>query len=187
MILCDGEILKYREQGLIVIEPFDVRQLGPNSYDCRLDEWHYLSLEGTEELFLDNPERLKAYWGLPHKAEHYIKIRPGGTALARTHEIIGTKAMAVATMHNRSSIRRSDISICMDAGFGDIGYVGRWTLEIANHTRRVIDIPVGKRVCQVAFWQASGGVIRHYQGKYGKQGVEDMLPHHEDEWEYHTS
>ena len=39
MLLSDKRILEERENGNIVIEPFDRRHLGTNSYDCRLGEW----------------------------------------------------------------------------------------------------------------------------------------------------
>ena len=38
MLLSDKRILEELEHGNILIEPFDLRQLGTNSYDCRLGE-----------------------------------------------------------------------------------------------------------------------------------------------------
>ena len=48
MILSDSRILEEIEKGTIVIEPFDRKNLGSNSYDVRLGK--YLALYNDEVL-----------------------------------------------------------------------------------------------------------------------------------------
>src|SRR5579885_238390 len=90
MLLSDKRIVEELKSGNLVIEPFDERQLGTNSYDCRLGEWYYQGNANIEVMHLDNPEEIRSYWGQPRQASQgKISIRPGTTILAHTLEDIG--------------------------------------------------------------------------------------------------
>ncbi|HCF85002.1 MAG TPA: dCTP deaminase, partial [Ktedonobacter sp.] len=41
MLLSDKRIMEELAHGNLIIEPFDQRHLGTNSYDCRLGEWYF--------------------------------------------------------------------------------------------------------------------------------------------------
>jgi dCTP deaminase len=89
-------------------------------------------------------------------------------------------------MYSRSTVARSGLSVCRCAGVGDVGYISRWTMEIANHTQTTIYIPVGFRICQLTF-EFVGETLKEYHGKYGQnqQWVpEDMLPKPHLDWDY---
>ena len=54
------------------------------------------------------------------------------------------------------------------AGWGDIGFISRWCMEITNHSlTSTIILPVGKRVAQIIFFYTDVS-SRTYasQGKY---------------------
>src|SRR5256885_9188456 len=68
MLLSDKHILQELKRGNIIIEPFDERQLGPNSYDCRMGEWYYQGDANVEEMHLDNPNEILHYWGESRQA-----------------------------------------------------------------------------------------------------------------------
>ena len=97
---------------------------------------------------------------------------------AHTQEIIGARKNIATKMNARSSMGRLGISVCKCAGFGDVGYISRWTMEITNHSQSAwIDLPVGMRIAQISFFR-TGKVLNEYKGKYG-QGEwtpEDMIP-----------
>ncbi len=188
MLLSDKRILEERERGNLVIEPFDRRHLGTNSYDCRLGEWYFQGDANVEGMHLDNPEEIRRYWGEPRKAHgNKIAIRPGTTILAHTQEVIGGHNGFLAKMYSRSTVARSGLSVCRCAGVGDVGYINRWTMEISNHTQTVIWVPVGFRICQLTF-EYVGETLKEYHGKYGKPGSdwtpEDMLPKPYFDWDY---
>ena len=63
MLLSDKRILEELAHGNLVIEPFDQRQLGTNSYDCRLGEWYFQGDANIEVMHLDNPDEIRLYWG----------------------------------------------------------------------------------------------------------------------------
>src|SRR5579885_1660675 len=177
MLLSDKRILEEMECGNIVIDSFDPKCLNTNSYDCRLGEYYFQPNNSMLMVSLDCAEDIKQYWGSPQRTDLGILVHPGTTILAHTQEIVGGKSGIVAHMHCRSTIARLGLSTNKCAGFGDVGYIARWTMEISNHTRTAIYLPVGIRICQFSF-EYVGETLREYQGNYG-QGIwkpEDMLP-----------
>lgn len=187
-MLSDKRIIEEMQNGNIVIEPLDERQLGTNSYDCRLGQWYFRGDYTVKSMRIDNPEHMKAYWGEPIDAtkedDGLIFVLPGTTILAHTQEIVGGRNGFLAKMHCRSSIARSGLSVCRCAGVGDVGYIGRWTMEISNHTQALISIPVNYRICQMIFEEV-GETLGEYNGKYGGFGWTpyDMVPKPHLDWD----
>ena len=185
MLLSDKRVLEEMDRGNIVIEPFDIRQLGTNSYDCRLGEWYFQPTKYSEVIDFTDEEQARDFWGEPHRAAATIVVKPGTTILAHTQEVIGARNGFTTTMHARSSIGRSGLSVCKCAGVGDVGYISRWTMEISNHTTCTIVLPVGLRICQIKF-DAVGETLKEYGGKYGQQQEwtpYDMLPRLYRDWD----
>lgn len=186
LLLSDKRILQEWEAGNIVIDPFDARQLGTNSYDCRLGEWYFQGDANVEVMHLDCEDDIRAYWGKVRRATSgKIAIRSGTTILAHTQEIIGGWDGYLAKMYSRSTVARSGLSVCRCAGVGDVGYISRWTMEISNHTQTTIWVPVGFRICQLTF-EYVGETLKLYRGKYGQASEwepEDMLPKPYLDWD----
>ncbi|MGI8586430.1 MAG: dCTP deaminase [Chloroflexia bacterium] len=186
MLLSDKHILEEKESGNIVIEPFDRRQLGTNSYDVRLGEWYFLPNHNMVSVSFTDAEQSRVFWGdAHHAAEGVIAIRPGDTILAHTAEVIGGCNGFTTSMRARSSIGRSCLSVCKCAGVGDVGYISHWTMEITNHSHAVVILPVGLRVAQILFYEV-GETLAEYKGKYGaREGwtPNDMLPKLYRDWD----
>ncbi|MGH2442489.1 MAG: dCTP deaminase [Chloroflexota bacterium] len=185
MLLSDKRVIEERDRGNVVIDPFDQRQLGTNSYDCRLGEWYFQPMKFMEVIDFTDEEQARSFWGEPVRAGSTILIKPGTTILAHTQEVVGARNGITTTMHARSSIGRSGLSVCKCAGVGDVGYISRWTMEISNHTTCSIVLPVGIRICQIKF-DYVGETLREYQGKYGQEGEwtpYDMLPRLYRDWD----
>lgn len=177
MALSNKEILRHRKEGNVVIDKFNSKQLQTASYDVVLGEYYYRQqhLEGGFGFF--NPYSRKDVlrtWGNFLKAEKLsewskrsgidnlsgiskedkiIWIHPGETILAHTEEFIGGKNCVVAEMRARSSMGRSGIAVCKCAGWGDIGYVNRWTMEITNFLSRAVPLVVGRPIAQMIFFE----------------------------------
>lgn len=176
-MLSDREIMKQWLKGNIVIEPFEPTQLGTNSYDCRIGRVYYCQRK-MKSAKIDSPSDTDRFWFQDEAPEGgHIIVPKGQTILAHTLEIVGGKNGYVAFMHARSSFARWGLSLCRDAGVGDVGYISRWTMEISNHTRTELLIPVGMRVCQFTF-EYVGETLKEYTGKYGQGdwNPADMLP-----------
>jgi dCTP deaminase len=187
MTLSDKEILAARERGDIIIEPFDERCLGTDSYDVRLGEFCYreCSYECMYNIFEKDPS---AVWqlgeaatsrGLHHhwtrsllpgwsEEDRIIMLYPGETILAHTQEFIGTRRNYTTKMFARSSTGRAMIGVCKCAGKGDVGFFNRWTMEITSFSRyHTIPLKVGMRIAQIDFLPV-GDTLKCYGGDNSK-------------------
>jgi len=114
--------------------------------------------------------------GIP--ADHpIIVLEPGERILAHTHEFIGIRGDATSTMQARSTWGRNGVAVCLDAGWGDPGYINRWTMEIYNMNQRdAVILPVGERIAQIVFY-ATGPVNSEYSklsGKYQTAAADNL-------------
>jgi dCTP deaminase len=179
MLLSDKRIMEEIAQGNIIIEPFEERQLGTNSYDVRLGPYFFIPNHNMVSVNFTDEDDASAFWLGPYYAEDgVIRIRPGDTILAHTEEVVGGRNGFTTSMRSRSSIGRSCLSVCKCAGVGDVGYISKWTMEITNHSHASAVLPVGLRVAQLLFYEV-GETLHEYQGKYGSWhdwSPKDMLP-----------
>ena len=98
--------------------------------------------------------------------ERIIVLKPGERILAHTAEFIGIKPPGATMIKARSSVGRNGIAVCFDAGWGDPGYINRWTLEIFNlNQHHAIPLKVGMRIAQIVF--LGTGIV---EGNYGDDG-----------------
>jgi dCTP deaminase len=85
MLLSDKKILEEIERENIVIEPFEPRQLGTNSYDVRLGPYYFIPNHNMVTVNFTEEEDANSFWLGPYYAEDgIIRIRPGDTILAHT-------------------------------------------------------------------------------------------------------
>lgn len=95
-----------------------------------------------------------------------ILIPPKHTILAHTVEFIGGRQStelypgsgvdfpSTSMMKARSSMGRNFIEVCKCAGYGDVGYTNRWTMEITNNSRYYhIPLVCGRRIAQIVFME----------------------------------
>lgn len=176
MILFDTDILSARQSGAIVIDPFNPEHLGPNSYDVTLAprllcyslvnyDVSYSFVHSDVTLAprplppLDMRKENRTYdVAIPDEG---LVLYPGRLYLGETVEVIGARAKYVPIIEGRSSVGRLGISVHVTAGFGDVGYVGRWTLEITVvHPVRVY---AGVRIAQAYFLQGKGTPAQKYR------------------------
>ena len=211
MVFSDQEIREALTTGQIVIYPLVDDNIRGSSVDVTLGEW-YFTTEQDDQRDTYNPfdqEDIDRYFNGPFRAIKHkdwcakygrqlfrgiapdhpiIVLRPGERILAHTHEFIGINPPGTTEMRSRSSWGRNGIASCFDAGWGDPGYINRWTMEIYNlNKHESVPLPVGERVAQIVFHQ-TGPVSYHYgtTGKYqsggdlkkmvGTWSPEQMLP-----------
>src|SRR6266536_3338894 len=90
MLLSDKRIMEEMEQGNIIVEPFEPRQLGTNSYDVRLGPYYFIPSHNMVTVNFTDEEDATTFWLGPYYAEDgMIRIRPGDTILAHTEEVVG--------------------------------------------------------------------------------------------------
>ena len=196
MALSDKKILEHLKAGTVVIEPFDRKNLATSSYDVTLGEWYFREQPTKYNHSLYNiwsRSHMEHVWGAAHpqKAElakeafrkynfkwegiaptdKVILLRPGETILAHTNEFIGGRETVTTIMKARSSLGRNFIEVCKCAGWGDVGYVNRWTMEIINNSRNyLIPLVAGRLLAQIIFFETGPILAGDYAkgGKYQK-------------------
>lgn len=106
-----------------------------------------------------------------------ILLEPNERILAHTNEFIGIKPPGTSSMQARSTTGRMGISACYCAGWGDPGYINRWTMEIHNLNENVcVPLPIGYRIAQIVFSE-TGEVDKEYSkstGNYQNFSSEDL-------------
>lgn len=157
MILSDRDILEAIASKQIVIEPFHMEQLNPNSYNLCLgpEIAHY------SEVVLD-PKVRNRMISEEIPTDGYILI-PNRIYLAATIEWTATHGL-VPQIEGRSSVARLGISVHTSAGFGDNGFCGRWTLELSVSQRA--KVYAGMQIAQIFYHAMSTSSMRKYDGKY---------------------
>ena len=208
MVLSDKQIIEEMEKGRVVITPFNENNLSTSSYDVSLGEFYFKEnkIIGTDIYNPHNKENVDRVWGNdPHTArlaeevfadtafefegiskdDRVILLEPGETILAHTNEFIGGQDSITAMMKARSSIGRNFLEVCKCAGWGDVGYVNRWTMEITNNSRyHHIPLVVGRRVAQIVFFE-TGGIRGDDYTKDGKYQTKQPFEEVQKNWNPH--
>lgn len=207
MALSDKRILEEKKKGDIVIEPFKRENLATSSYDVTLGEWFFREQPTIYNHSLYNiwsQSHMEHVWGaknvqraIPAKEafkkynfrwegispnDKVIILRPGETILAHTQEFIGGKDHITTMMKARSSMGRNFIEVCKCAGWGDVGYINRWTMEVTNNSKNyIIPLVVGRRIAQIIFFE-TGPILEASYAKSGKYQSGDSLAKLKKEW-----
>lgn len=164
-MLTGNEIKIQVAAGRIVIEPFDEACLGPNSYDLRLDD----ELVVYDEVILD-PRRNNRFHTI-RIPEAGLVLQPGRLYLGQTVEYTESPCH-IPLYDGRSSLGRLGVASHVTAGFGDLGFCGKWTLELS--VVQPVRIYPGMRIGQLSWHNPNGMIMDRYHGKY--QGQEDVQP-----------
>ncbi|MBI2004589.1 deoxycytidine triphosphate deaminase [Patescibacteria group bacterium] len=207
MAFSDKKILEAMKEGSIVIEPFRKENLATSSYDVTLGE-HFFREQPTKynhSLYnIWSRAHMEHVWGA-HKVERAVRakeafakynfewegisrkdrviiLRPGETILAHTNEFIGGRRHITTMMKARSSLGRNFIEVCKCAGWGDVGYINRWTMEITNNSKNyIIPLVVGRRIAQIIFFE-TGPILKTDYTKSGKYQSTDSVAQLKKSW-----
>ncbi|WP_448195453.1 dCTP deaminase [Pseudomonas aeruginosa] len=156
MILTGDEITNRVVAGDIVISPFSKKSVNPNSYNFRLHDHMKVYEDGIIDVKTEQPTR-DIYIG----PEGYV-LEPMRLYLASSIETMGSTRF-VPTYAARSSIARLGMFINLSAPLGDIGFIGRWTIQLFAINR--VRVYAGMDIGQIMFWHVQGE-IELYNGKY---------------------
>ena len=156
MILTDLRILEEMKKGTIVIEPFDRKHLGSNSYDVHLGR----DLATYKNDILDAKEHNQVdHFEIPDDG---LILLPHRLYLGVTQEYTETHAH-VPFLEGKSSIGRLGIDIHATAGKGDVGFCNTWTLEIS--VKQPVRVYHGMPIGQLIYFEISGAIGTTYQTK----------------------
>lgn len=165
-MLTAAAIMSAVENEEIVISDFSTERLNPNSYNLRLSPKLLRYTSHNLDMFKENPvEEIEI------SKDGYL-LRPDEFYLGSTIESTYTPKH-IPCIDGRSSIARLGIFVHVTAGFGDIGFNGRWTLEIVVAKPIVIYPEI--EIAQIYFENPEGIILPEYtyNGKY--QNAEDVM------------
>lgn len=148
-MMSDVNILNAVQLKDIKIEPFDVNDVQPNSYDIHI----------TEDV--------RKVHGEPYV--YGLMIGPGDFVLGTSLEYIELPNNIAAMLHTRSSIGRLGISIHATAGLIDAGFKGHITYEITNFSDQVVQLDPNIPVGQLTFHRLDTPALNPYNGVYNGQ------------------
>ncbi len=166
-MILSGKEIKRKLNKAIFIEPFNERQLGPNSYNLRLH--HELVVYEDAVLDMKKQHSVRKIT-IP---EEGLVLEPNKLYLGRTIEYTKTDHY-VPMLEGRSSIGRLGMFVHITAGFGDVGFNGFWTLEI--FCVQPIRVYPGVEICQIFYHTIEGDYTRYVSNKYqNNQGIQPSL------------
>lgn len=156
---------EYSGQPLLVLDPFNSDQLNANSYDLRLkgpllSPWH---MEQQQEA------------GFPGRVVQNLPylLHPGEFWLAATAERMGSRDLVVQ-LAGKSTLARAGLQVHQGAGYGDLGFIGHWTLTLGLAPGAPpLLLAEGMRIAQAYFtvpqhasdWKP-GSRLKLYHGRY---------------------
>ena len=153
MVLTDRQIKEAVQRGDIVIEPFEMSQVQPASYDFRV---------GAEAATTKSRGKIDVQSG------NGFTIHPGEFAFVTVREMIGLSPRYAARFGLRSRFARLGL-IATTGPQIDPGFKGRLILGVTNLTAKPIDIEYNADFVSVEFHELSEDVECPYNGVY--QGI----------------
>lgn len=169
MILTDKTIIDEIALKNIVIEPLIEANIGTNSVDLTLSN---TLLMYTEHLL--DVRKKNSYVPIIIPDEGLI-LKPSILYLASTVEYTET-FRHVPIIQGKSSLGRLGLFVHITAGFGDVGFKGHWTLELA--CIQPVRIYAGMKIAQICYHDISEMPYTDYaskaDAKYSNQGKDPV-------------
>lgn len=156
MILTGNAIKENVIKGNIVIEPFDEKNLNPNSYNFSIGD--YVMVYKNKQL----DPKIKQETVRIDIPDEGLLLKPDTLYLGYTSEKMGSEHY-VPIINGRSSTGRLGLFVHITANLIDIGSINNWTLQM--HAVQPVRIYRNMKIGQVTFWKTYGE-INLYHGKY---------------------
>lgn len=176
MVLSDRDIKREMQQGRIIIEPLQLKDVQPASVDVRLGSNFRIFRNSTHtyiDPLIEQPDLTEEV--IVPEGESFI-LHPGQFALGTTLERIVLPDDILGKLEGKSTLGRLGLMIHSTAGYVDPGWDGELTLELSNVATLPIMLRPGMRIGQLSFERMSSPVERpygsaglgsHYQGQRG--------------------
>lgn len=170
-LLADHQISYLQKVTSNLIEPFDPKMIQPASYELHLGVGIVEMIDDAGARWrndyeaLDVMNRSQCQDAFRDKTVAYggsFYVSPGDFLLVTTKEKVWLPDNVAARVEGKSSLGRVGLAIHTTAGWIDPGFKGNITLELSNLSKRTLELTVGMKIAQLAFFQMSGPAVRPY-------------------------
>ena len=100
--------------------------------------------------------------------DYIIVLEPHEQILAHTEEFVGGLNVIIHEISGKSSSGRNMTEMCSDANMGNVGFLNRYTLEIANKSGFAIPIVTGNVTYASFLFRETQIAGQTYKGQYAK-------------------
>ena len=145
-VLSDKDILRFMDEGLLIIEDFNEKNLTPDGYDLTIEEV-YLSSSGA---------RIK---------DGTATVESGRWFAVSTREYIALSRVVTSSLWIRTSFARK--GIISSFGKVDAGFEGNLTLTAFNAGTSPLYLDIGMRFAQIVFELLSSEPLEDYSKRSG--------------------
>lgn len=172
--LSDVDILEAIRQNRIKIDPFNNARLGSWTYDVQLGTRFLVPIHNNVK-FIDPRQHNHAdhFETIELKEGEEFVLHPHKFVLAHTKEYIKLGDDIVCILEGRSSFARWGIIPHVQAGIGEPGWEGQYTLEVMNMNEVPVIIRPGDVLAQLYFANlattSSNPYWKKKSGKYNGQ------------------
>lgn len=167
-ILAHDIILELLQTGVICIDPFDERQVGPGSIDMTLDRTFriFKKVRDIQHVRGDAAGEFEKITEIV-TVDDFLLLQPGEAALGITVETLSLPSTLCGWIQGRSRFARIGLMVHVTSNFIQPGTSNKQVLELFNAGPAPLAIYPGTRLCQIILERVEGSA--QYGGQYQGQ------------------
>lgn len=167
MLLNYDEIQEQMKQGELGIEPFNIENLGPNSYDLTINKKIQLLHTGSSfDSYYNSPTEKNKNFLSEDRVLPFL-LPPENVIRCSTNEVVTFKSKTYGIIFTRSNLSRFPLYI-NHGPLVDTGYFGVLSFVITNHSHTYIKIKPDMRVLQLLFYNCNPMSVKYFDRKNSK-------------------
>jgi len=164
------KILKLIRNGVVRIEPFHKKQVGPASIDLHLGNVFRVFEKTRAVLHVrEDADYTQITRTVKVEPNSYFLIMPNELVQGITQETLSLPDTLSGRIEGRSRFARLGLLIHLSSGFIQPGSTGRVVLEILNVSPLPLALHPGTAICQVILENAEGATA--YHGSFAGQSA----------------
>jgi len=167
MILTRERILELIRSGRLMVEPFDISQVGAASIDLSLGNLFRTFKKSRRVVEIKEDADYHELTDYVELDASYLLLEPGELVHGITRERVKLPPDISGRIEGRSRFARLGLLVHISSGFVAPGSDGRIVLEIANLSPSTQAIYPGTRICQLILEEVSPPA--EYSGKFKGQ------------------
>jgi dCTP deaminase len=165
-VLTRDVILREIESGRVIIDPFDLDQVGVASVDLTLGSQIRVIELGSSPIEILDDTNFRDHTEVRSLEAPFV-LEPGVTIHGITNERVTLPSDVCGFLEGRSRFARLGLMVHVTSAFVQPGVANRQVLEMSNVSSRALRIHAGVRVCQLVLMRTEGRAV--YAGRFADQ------------------